>query len=87
MHNDLIGEFEERATAHAIWDALKIKFSGTSATRLRGLNFDSYKIRLNHTMKQPLRHMSIIIRKLKVASNTLTEEQKIQAGLRSLPNS
>ena len=46
MYNDLINEFEEHATAHALWDALKFKFGGTSATGLRDLNnkFDSYKM-------------------------------------------
>ena len=59
MHNDLISEFEEHVTACALWDALKLKFGGTSATRLRGLNikFDSYKMRLNHTMKQHVKAM------------------------------
>ena len=53
MHNDLIDEFEEYAIAHALWDTLKLKFGGTSATRLRRLNikFDSHKMRPNHTMK------------------------------------
>ena len=76
MHNDLISEFEEHATARIMWDALKLKFAGTSATRLRNLNskFDSYKMRLNHTMKQHLRMISTIIRELKAAGNTLTKE-------------
>ena len=53
MHDDLISEFEEHATAHALWDALKLKFGGTSTTRLRNLNikFESYKMHPNHTMK------------------------------------
>ena len=76
MHNDLIDEFEEHATARALWDALKLKFGGTFATRLCGLNikFDFYKMCPNHTMKQHLRAMSTMIYELKVAGNTLTEE-------------
>ena len=53
MHNDLIGEFEEYPTAQELWKALKVRYGGTSATRLRGLTmkFDSYKMRSKHTMK------------------------------------
>jgi len=53
MHNDLIGEFEVHPTAKGMWEALKLKFGGTSATRLSGLTmrFDSYKMRLDQTMK------------------------------------
>ena len=53
MHNDLIDEFEEHATTRVMRDVLKLKFCGTSATRLHDLNikFDSYKMRLNHIMK------------------------------------
>jgi len=36
MHNDLIGEFEVYPTAKGMWEALKLKFGGTSATRLCG---------------------------------------------------
>ena len=89
MHNDLIDEFEEHATARAMWDALKLNFGGTSATKLRDLNikFDSYKMRPYHTMNQHLRMMSTMMREQKVAGNNLTEEQKIEAGLRSLLDS
>ena len=63
LHNDLIDEFEEHATNHAFWDALKLKFGRTSTTKLHDLNikFDSYKMRPNHTMKQHLRAMSTMI--------------------------
>ena len=89
MHNDLIGEFEEHATAQDMWGALKLKFGGTSATRLRALNirFDSYKMSLSHTMKQHLRAMSSMIRELKAAGHPRSEEQQIQEEIRSLPPS
>ena len=60
MQNDLIKEFEEYATARAMWDALKLRYGGTSATKLRRLNikFDSYKMCLNHIMKQHLKIIS-----------------------------
>ncbi|KAF7133292.1 hypothetical protein RHSIM_Rhsim09G0157400 [Rhododendron simsii] len=58
------------------------------ATRLRGLTmkFDSYKMRPGHTMKQHLRAMSSMIRELKVAGNNLSDEQQVQAVIRSLPS-
>ena len=89
MHNDLIDEFEEHATTRVMRDVLKLKFCGTSATRLHDLNikFDSYKMCLNHTMKRHLRAMSTMLRGVKAAGNTLIEEQKIQARLRSLLDS
>jgi transposase InsO family protein len=89
MSNDLIGEFEECKTAHDMWEALKLRYGGTSATRLRGLTmkFDSYSMHYNHTMKQHLRVMSSMIRELKVAGNNLTDEQQVQAVIRSLPKS
>ena len=89
MHNDLMCEFEIYDTAQSMWEALKLKFGGTSATRLRGLTmrFDSYKMRSDHTMKQHLRAMSTMIRELKSAGNNLTDEQQVQAVIRSLSNS
>lgn len=72
-----------------MWEALKLKYGGTSATRLRGLTmrFDSYKMRSDHTMKQHLKVMSSIIRELKAVGNQLTDEQQVQAVIRSLPSS
>ena len=89
MHNDLIGEFEEYPTAQELWKALKIRYGGTSTTRLRGLTmkFDSYKMRSEHTMKQHLRAMSTMIRELKTVGNNLTDEQQVQVVIRSLPSS
>ena len=37
MQNDLLCEFEEYETAYSLWIALKDKFGGTSATKLRRL--------------------------------------------------
>ena len=79
MHNDLIGEFERYRTAQDMWKALKLRYKGTSATRLLGLTmkFDSYKMRSEHTRKQHLRVMSSMIRELKLAGNNLTNEQQV----------
>ena len=89
MHNDLIGEFEQYTTAQDIWKALKLRYGGTSATRLHGLTmkFDSYKMHSKHTMKQHLRAMSSMIWELKSVGNNLTDEQQVQAVIRSLPSS
>ncbi|KAG5529006.1 hypothetical protein RHGRI_029614 [Rhododendron griersonianum] len=88
MHNDLIGEFENCATAQEMWNQLKIAFGGTTATRLRALTlkFDSYKMNPQHSMLEHLRVMSAMIRDLRSAGNVLTDEQQILAVLRSLPD-
>ena len=72
-----------------MWKALKLRYGGTSATRLRGLTmkFVSYKMRSEHTMKQHLMAMSFMIRELKSAGNNLTDEQQVQTVIRSLPSS
>ena len=89
MHNDLISEFEQYTTVQEMWKSLKLRYEGTSATRLRGLimKFDSYKMRSKHTMKQHLRVMSSMIRELKLVGNNLTDEQQVQAMIRSLRSS
>ena len=89
MHNDLIGEFEQYTTAQDMWKALKLRYGGTSTTRLHGLTvkFDSYKMCSEHTMQQHLRAMSSMVRELKLARNNLTNEQQVQAVIRSLPSS
>ena len=72
-----------------MWKALKEKFGITSLVRLRGLTmrFDSYQKKPEHTMKQHLRAMASMIRDLGVAGHVLTNEQQVQAVLRSLPPS
>ena len=89
MHNDLIGKFEQYTTVQDMWKALKLRYEGTSATILHGLTmkFDSYKMHSEHMMKQHLRAMSSMIRKLKSAGNNLTDKQQVQAVIRSLPSS
>lgn len=46
MHNDLIYEFEGYRTAREMWDALRLRFGGTTTTRVHGLTmkFDSCKM-------------------------------------------
>ena len=52
-----------------MWLALKLKFSGTSTTKLRGLNikFDSFRKHPEKTMWQHLREMAKMIHELKIA--------------------
>ena len=72
-----------------MWKALKLRYGRTFSTRLRGLTmkFNSYKMHSEHTMKQHLRVMSSMIRELKSTGNNLTDEQQVQAMIRSLPSS
>jgi transposase InsO family protein len=89
MHDDLIGEYETFQNAKDTWDQLKFDFGGTSTTRLRSLvlKFEVYCKDPKHTMTEHLRTMSGMIRDLKAARNVLTDEQQVQAVIRSLPNS
>jgi len=76
-HNDLISAFVDYKIAREIWNALKLKFGETSATRLHAwtLKFDSHKIHPNGNIKQHLRQMSFIIHELKAFGNNLSDEQ------------
>jgi gag-polypeptide of LTR copia-type len=87
MENDVMREFRQYEVAKEMWLALKQKFDGTSVTKLRQLTikFDTYKKRPNHSMRQHLREMSNMISELKDAGHILTDEQQVQAVIRSLP--
>ncbi|KAL1219683.1 Retrovirus-related Pol polyprotein from transposon TNT 1-94 [Cardamine amara subsp. amara] len=89
MQDDLMCEFEEYKTAKGIWEALKDKLGATSATKVRRLNqkFNDYKKHPNQSMRQHLRVMSNMIRELKTAGKIMSDEQQVQAVLRSLPES
>ncbi|XP_028768008.1 tetraketide alpha-pyrone reductase 1-like [Neltuma alba] len=89
MADDIMCEFERHKTAQAMWIALKDKFGGTSTTKLRRLTikFDTYKLKPNNPMKQHLREMANMIRELKEAGHVLSDEQQVQAVIRSLPAS
>ena len=51
------------------------------------LKFDGYKKRQNHMMRQHLTVMSNMISELRVAGHDMTDEQQVQAMIRSLPSS
>ena len=51
------------------------------------MKFGNYKMRLNYTMKQPLKEMKRMIKELKTSRHVLTDEQQVKAVIRSLPKS
>ena len=89
MDDDIAKQFKRYENAMELWNALREKFGGVSLTKLRSLTikFDTYKKRSDHAMKKHLREMSNMISELNDAGHVLTKEQKIQAVIRSLPNS
>ena len=89
MDDDLIVEYQQYQTAKEVWDQLIFAFGGTSTTRLRNLvlKFEVYRQDPKHTMTEHLRVMSGMIRELHTAGHALTDEQQIQAVIRSLPES
>jgi len=88
MSNDIMLCFERHRSAQSVWDAVKIQYGGTSTTRLRQLTlkFDGYKKHQNQKMRQYLTIMSNMISELKGAGHEMTDEQQIQAVIRSLPS-
>ncbi|XP_044477551.1 uncharacterized protein LOC123204812 [Mangifera indica] len=89
MNDDIAYQYEQFETTNAIWVALKEKFGGTTVSKLRQLTikFDTYKKVPNKPMKQHLREMSNMITELKKAGYEMTDEQQVQAVIRSLPDS
>lgn len=65
---------------------MREKYGGTSVTRLRQLTskFDTYKKLPNHNITQHVRIMSTVIRELKLVGHILSNEQQVQASIRSL---
>jgi len=89
MHDDIAGEYEHYTTMKEMWDQLRFAFGGTSTTRLRSLvlKFEVYRKDPKHTMTEHLRALSGMIRDLKGAGHDLSDEQQVQAVIRSLPDS
>ena len=88
MRNGVMLRFERHHSAQAVWDAVKVQYGGTSTTRLRQLTlkFDGYKKCQNHTMRQHLTVMSNMISELRATGHDMTNEQQVQAVIRSLPS-
>ena len=76
MQDDLMIEYEVYQTSHEMWKALKEKYGGLLAMKLRGLvmKFGNYKMRLNHTMKQDPKEMKRMIKELKTFGHMLTND-------------
>lgn len=77
MADDLMYTYQDYETTQDIWVTLKEKYGGTSTTILCQLiiNFDTYKKRQDHTMRQHLREMTHMIWELKTAGHVLIDEQ------------
>ena len=73
----------------AMWEQLKFTFGDTSITRLRSLvlKFETHRKDPKVSMTEHLRGMSSMIQDLNVAGHILTDEQQVQAVIRSLPDS
>ena len=89
MDDDIAKQFKRYENTMELWNALREKFGDMSLTKLHSLTikFDTYKKRHDHIMKKHLKEISNMISELNDAGHVLTEEQKIQAVIRSLPNS
>ena len=89
MVDDIMVDFVVLESAKAIWDKAKEKFGSISLERQRALilKFENYMKKPDHTMGRHLREMSKMITGLKAVGHTLTDEQQVQAIIRSLPNS
>ena len=66
--------------------ALKEKYGGISATKLRKLviKFGNYKMQPNHTIKQHLEEMKRMIRELNTSRHVLIDKQQVQTIIKSL---
>ena len=89
MNDDLVYEYQQYQTTHAMWVALRGKFGGTIVSKLRQLTikFDTYRKVPNKSIKQHLRDMSNMIMELKSVRHALTDEQQVQVVIWSVPHS
>ncbi|XP_031252128.1 uncharacterized protein LOC116110025 [Pistacia vera] len=87
MDNDLMKKYWDYKLAKDMWSTFATKFGGMSITKLRSLTikFDTYKKKPEHNMRVHLRHLSNMISELIDAGHVLTDEQQVQAVIRSLP--
>ena len=82
-------EFKKYEITKDMWSALFERFGGMIINKLVSLTikFDIHKKSPKHNMKKYLRQMSNMISEFKDAGHTLTDEQQVQAMIRSLPQS
>ena len=76
MENDIMWEFRSYDLAKDMWSTIKSKFGAISITKLRSLTikFDTYKKKVEHSMKKHLHEMSNKICEVKDADHVLTDE-------------
>ena len=72
-----------------MWQALKEKYGGLLATKLRDLvmKFVNYKILLNHTNETTSQGDEKEWRGLKTSGHVFTDEQQVETVIKSLPKS
>ena len=89
MNDNLLSKYHKYSVTKELWGQLKFSLSGTSTIRLRSLllKFEVYRKYPKHSMIEHLRTMSSMIRDLSATRNTLTDEQQIQAVIRSVLDS
>ena len=89
MSNNLLLRFERYRTTRELWQAVQLQYGGTSTTRLRQLTikFDGYRKIPTQSMREHLTIMRNMIEELRQAGHTLSDEQQVQAVIRSLPRS
>ena len=82
------GVVENFPISMVMWEQLKFTFSGTSITRFRSLvlKFETDRKDPKVSMTELLRGMSSMIRDLNAAGHILTDEQYVQAVIRSPPH-
>ncbi|XP_070047690.1 uncharacterized protein [Nicotiana tomentosiformis] len=89
LDDGILRDFKDHQRAMDIWNALRKRFGTCFTARLQSLTikFDSYKKCPEHSMKTHLRQMTNMIGELKDTNHVLTDEQQIQAVIRSLRSS
>jgi transposase InsO family protein len=89
MHKELIPTYEVHETAKGIWDALANAYKQKSDAKVRAmeLEFQEYRMPVGCPIKDHIRKMEQMIGALRNVGCKLTENQKIIAMHRSLPES
>ncbi|KAL5722543.1 hypothetical protein ACHQM5_006053 [Ranunculus cassubicifolius] len=85
MKNDYMLKYERLNTAREVWERVREDLGGT--TRQLQMSFDKFMKRPNVTMRQHLTIMKSMITELVQVGQLMTDEQQVQAVIRSLPKS
>ncbi|XP_058114354.1 uncharacterized protein LOC131257589 [Magnolia sinica] len=89
MHKELIPTYEVHETAKGIWEALTDAYAQKSDARVRAMELElqEYRMPVGCPIKDHIRKMEQMIGALRNVGCKLTENQKIIAMHRSLPES